>query len=215
MMERRTRGARAPRYPDRDAERSSNGDPEMSSTAEPESSSNGYASEKGLRPAYQNLPSSERTQSRPERYPPLEPQAEPAYAVTTSARSRMRSGWVWIPLSFVFLLLGLALGFQAALLNFGPRSSNAQTDFSLSLVVSKSGQNLNVHWDRQAPAVRASKRGVLEIEEKGITKPVDLDSAQLQNGTLTYRNVTKDVRFRLTVFPSEQVSVMESAEWRQ
>jgi hypothetical protein len=56
---------------------------------------------------------------------------------------------------------------------------------------------------------------VLEIEEKGVTKPVDLDAAQLQNGTLTYRNATGDVHFRLTVFPKDQVRVMESAEWRE
>jgi hypothetical protein len=119
----------------------------------------------------------------------------------------------------MFLLFGVALGFQAALLKVGARplnsSANSSSAFSLALAVSESGQNLNVRWDRQAPAVRASRRGVLEIEEAGITKPVDLDAAQLQNGTLTYRHATNDVRFRLTVFPKDQVSVTESAEWRQ
>ena len=28
---------------------------------------------------------------------------------------RLRGGWVWIPLSFVFLLVGTILGFQVAL----------------------------------------------------------------------------------------------------
>lgn len=215
MMERGPRRERGGRYGARDAGESS--DHEMNPAGElpfPESSGNGIPTGTGLQASYRNPPLTERNQPS-ERYAPLDPPAEPAYAVTTSARSRMRSGWVWIPLSFVFLLLGVALGFQAALFNFGPRSSNSQANFSLSLVVSKTGQNLSVHWDRQAPAVCASKRGVLEIEEKGITKPVDLDSAQLQNGTLTYRNVTNDVHFRLTVFPTEQVSVMEAAEWRQ
>jgi hypothetical protein len=114
----------------------------------------------------------------------------------------------------MFLLFGVALGFQAALLKVGARPSNSAA-FSLALAVSKTGQNLSVHWDRQAPAVRASRRGVLEIEEAGITKPVDLDAAQLQNGTLTYRHATNDVHFRLTVFPKDRVSVTESAEWRQ
>lgn len=148
--------------------------------------------------------------------PPESAYPEPAYAVTTTARSRMRSGWVWIPLSFVFLVLGVALGFQAAL-SFGARPANvaAAAEFSLSLAVSNVDPNLTVHWDRQAPAVRASQRGVLEIEEKGISKPVELDSAQLQNGTLIYRHATNTVRFRLTVFPKEGVSVTESLEWRR
>ena len=143
------------------------------------------------------------------------PQPEPAYAVTTTARSRMRSGWVWIPLSFVFLLLGVALGFQAALSFASRPGSLSAVEFSLSLAVTKAGQNLNVHWDRQAPAVRASERGVLEIEEQGVSKPVELDAAQLQNGMLIYRNASNSVRFKLTVFPKGNVSVSESAEWKQ
>jgi hypothetical protein len=156
--------------------------------------------------AYEFLPERNRAEKNPE--------LAPAYATRTE-RSRMRNGWVWIPLSFVFLLLGVALGFQAAL-SVGNRASNAAAaDFSLSLSVTKVDQNLSVHWNRLAPAVRASQRGVLEIEEQGAVKPVDLDAAQLQNGTLIYRNATSDVRFRLTVFPKESVSVTESAEWRQ
>lgn len=173
-----------------------------------ESAGNGYATEKVSRTGFENLPRPERSSAS------IDPQPESAYAVNTSSRSPLRSGRVWIALSFVFLMVGLALGFEVAL-NYGPRPANQAADFSLSLVVSKTGPNLSVHWNGLAPAVRASQRGVLEIEEKGVTKPVDLDAAQLQNGTLTYRNATQDVRFRLTVFPKEQVSVMEAAEWRK
>jgi hypothetical protein len=147
-------------------------------------------------------------------YPPEgNPEMAPAYA-PPAERPRGRGGWVWIPLSFVFLVLGLALGYQAAV-SFGNRASSVSADFSLSLAVAKAGQNLSVHWDRLAPAVRASRRGMLEIEEKGVTKSVELDAAQLQNGTLIYRNATTAVRFTLIVFPKDSVSVTESAEWRQ
>ncbi len=138
-----------------------------------------------------------------------------AYIPDPPVRSRAGSGWVWIPMSFLFLLLGGGLGYEAALLNAGSHASNPASEFALSLVVSKAGQNLSVHWDRAAPAIRASRRGVLEIEENGVTKPVDLDAAQLQNGTLTYHNSTNDVHFRLTVYPRNEVSVVESTEWRQ
>jgi len=46
-----------------------------------------------------------------------------AYAITTPARSRL-GAWMWLPLSFIFLLLGVALGALAEL-NVGPRSAAA------------------------------------------------------------------------------------------
>lgn len=178
----------------------------------PDAAGNGYTPERTLQTAPGDSSSAE-----PGPYPEYspDPQAERGYAVTAATRSRLGSGWVWIPLSFLFLLFGMALGFQVGLLNVASRSSNPGAEFSLSLAVSRTGQNLSVRWDRQAPAVRAARRGVLEIEEGGVTKPVDLDAAQLQNGTLTYRHATNDVHFKLTVFPKDQVSVTESAEWRQ
>lgn len=143
------------------------------------------------------------------------PEPEPAFAVATTSKSRVRAGWVWIPLSFVFLLLGVLVGFQAAL-SFGSRGSSiAATDFSLGLTVNKVDDNLSVKWDRQSPAVKTALKGLLEIEDSGYTKPVDLDTAQLQNGALIYRSSTGTVRFRLTVYPKARVSVTETMEWKQ
>ena len=215
----------ADRDVDRNVDRDSGPAAELPSPSVP--AGNGRASERNLQTTPRNLPpflpASPRQAPISESHPPpsagysqsLDPLAEPAYDAAIPARSHMRTSWVWIPLSFLFLLFGIALGYQVALLNVGSRSSNPAAEFSLSLAVSKTGQNLSVHWDRQAPAVRASQRGVLEIEEAGVTKPVDLDAAQLRNGTLTYSNATNDVHFKLTVFPKDQVRVTESAEWRQ
>ncbi len=138
-----------------------------------------------------------------------------AYAVTAPSKSRIRKGWVWLPLSFIFLLLGVLLGFQAAL-NINPRmSSSVGQDFELGLSVSKSDENLSVKWDRQALAIRSAQTGVLEIEDGKYTKSVDLDAAQLQNGNIIYRNSSKEVKFRLTIYPKSKVSITETMEWRQ
>jgi hypothetical protein len=181
MMERRPRGSPRPRREDRD------GDPAI---GRPTEMSSGRA-EGDVVPS---LPPSERL-----------PQNEPTYPAAG------RRAWSWLPLAFVFLIVGVALGFQAALMRF----SDPATNFTLSLVITKNGQTLSVRWDQKSPAVRASRRGVLEIEEMGVSKPVQLDAAQLQNGMLTYRNTTNDVHFRLVVFPRDQLAVLESAEWRQ
>jgi hypothetical protein len=121
--------------------------------------------------------------------------------------------WIWVVVCVFLLLLGVAAGFQGAL-NFAPRTS-ADAGYALSLLVSKADQNLNVRWDPQSPAVRASSHAVMEIEEQGITKPVPLDGGQLQAGLLIYRYATNAVKFRLTVYPKATLSVSESVEWRQ
>jgi len=150
----------------------------------------------------------------PEEFPEQVPEPpEPAYAYTPPPRSRTRSGWVWIPLSFVFLLLGVVLGFQAAL-TMGPKVSGA-SDYSLGLSVTREGANLSVKWDREAPAVKAAQKGLLEIEDGGYTKPVDLDAAQLSNGNILFTNSSKTVHFRLTVFPQAGVSVIQAADWKE
>jgi hypothetical protein len=137
----------------------------------------------------------------------------PAYAYTSPSKSRARSGWVWIPLSFVFLMLGVVLGFQAAL-TMGPKAAGrSAVDYGLGLTVTREGANLSVKWDPEAPAVKAAQKGVLEIEDGGYTKPVDLDPAQLSNGSILFTNSSGTVRFRLTVFPQAGVGVIQTMEW--
>ena len=130
-------------------------------------------------------------------------------------RSRMPRGWVWLPLIFLFLLLGGALGYQLALSVGARAGAIAAQDLSLSLSVKKSGENLRLSWSRLSPAVRSAQRGLLEIDDGGYTRPVTLDAAQLQNGSLIYRSVSNSVRFRMTVFPQARLSVVETLEWKQ
>ena len=140
--------------------------------------------------------------------------AREVYAAT-AAKSRRPRRWLWIPLSVISLLVGVVLGFQAAL-TMGKRIAGATSqEFSLSLSVTKNDDTLNVRWDGQAPAIRSANRGLLEIEDGGYTKPVDLDAAQLQHGNLIYRNTSTSVRFRLTVYPRARVSITETLQWRQ
>jgi hypothetical protein len=142
------------------------------------------------------------------------PQPGPAYAITTPSKSRLRSA-MWIPLSFVFLLFGVALGMMVSLGRVPGTSHADAQDFSLGLSVSKNDENLSVRWDRQAPAIHIAQRGVLEIEDGTYTKSVDLDTAQLQNGSILYRNTSSTVRFRLIVYPRARVSVVETMDWKQ
>jgi hypothetical protein len=147
---------------------------------------------------------------------PSEPVEEPS-GVSTEVAPRQRRlglpGWVWIPLSFVFLMLGLLLGYQAALTRVATVEGDAA--FSLALSVTRTGDNLTVRWNRAAPAVRAAQKGLLEIEDGAYSKPVELDLAHLQGGSLIYRNSSNRVRFRLIVTLNARSNVTETLEWRQ
>ena len=137
-----------------------------------------------------------------------------AYAVTTPARSRLK-GWMWIPLSFVFLLLGVLLGFQAALTIGAKTASGNSSDFALALTVLKNDDDLTVRWNRESAAIRGAQRGLLEIQDGGFSKPVDLDAVHLQTGSIIYHNTSKAVQFRLTVYENSRLTVVETLEWKQ
>ena len=139
----------------------------------------------------------------------------PSDTELASAGSRWSSGRMWLPLVVLFLLLGAAVGYELALTVGARAAGSAGEDLSLSLSVKKSGDNLLVTWSRLAPAVRSAQRGLLEIDDGGYTRPVTLDAAQLQNGSLIYRSVSNSVRFRMTVFPQARVSVIETLDWKQ
>jgi hypothetical protein len=124
---------------------------------------------------------------------------------------------MWMPLSFMFLLLGVALGLLAALF-LGPKVTGAGTaqDFSLALSVAKTGDNLTVRWNRNAAPIRAAQRGVLEIDDGDSSPaPVNLDLAHLENGSMIYRNASKNVRLKLTIYESSRLTLAETAEWQE
>lgn len=129
--------------------------------------------------------------------------------------AKIRSGWVWIPLSFIFLLLGVLLGFQAAI-SLRPRAATGPggDPYALSLSVSRSGDSLHLRWDQNSAAVRNAARGVLTISDGAYGRTIELDSNQLRVGSVLYRRVSDAVTFRLEVFPKERVSLAESLEFR-
>jgi hypothetical protein len=123
-------------------------------------------------------------------------------------------GWLWVPLSFVFLLVGLMLGYEASVMMNAPPEEKSDA-FGLALSVTKSGDNLYVKWNREAPAIRAAERGVLIIEDGTFAKTLELDATQLQNGSVVYRHYSPGVRFMLQVSPSPRDTLTESVDWKE
>lgn len=129
-------------------------------------------------------------------------------------KTASRRGWFWAPLSFIFLAVGLALGFYAA---FAVRPGGILGNpFNVSLTVARSGSDLQVTWNRQAMAIKAAEKGILTIEDGTYTKPTNLAAGELQSGSVViYRPVTKHVRFRLDLFLKDRDTLSESVDWTQ
>jgi hypothetical protein len=143
----------------------------------------------------------------PEIVPPPQQIAEPLRP-DVPPRPKSRTG-IWMVAAFVFLLLGVLLGYQASRITAPRRAS----DFAVSLAVERNGDNLMVHWNRDAPAVRSANSGLLEIDDGGEMKRMELDRANLSGGNFIYRNASEKVRFRLVIYLDPGVSVTEELDW--
>jgi len=129
--------------------------------------------------------------------------------------SHRRIRRIWVPLSFIFLLLGTVLGFQVALSVQSKITATPRQDpYRLSLSATPSAGSIHVRWDRASPVIQKAQRGVLVITENSKQKSVALDAGYLRNGSVIYRRASDNVRFRLEVFTSENVSVCETISYQ-
>jgi hypothetical protein len=143
--------------------------------------------------------------------PPLDAEA----ARRIAQEPRTRTNWIWIPLSFIFLLLGIVLGFQIAI-SFRPtaQAKQAADPYSLNLSVTPSRGSVHLRWSADSAAVQQAVRGILHIQDGDNAKSVSLSREDLLRGGVLYRNATGSVAFRLEVFPHQRASVSETAEIR-
>jgi hypothetical protein len=129
--------------------------------------------------------------------------------------SKFRNGRIWLPMSVVFLLVGILAGFQAAM-RVGPEALGGLDPYHLSLTVTPAGSDLDVKWNRQSPVIRKALRGILTIDDGNYHKPIELDADRLQGGSeVVYRHYSNQVRFHLEVFLKDSNSVAETVEWKQ
>jgi hypothetical protein len=170
-------------------------------------------------------PAVQRTETEPDPAPAarqievIEPavthETEPVAPESPAAIPKQRRGWIWIPVSLICLLVGVLAGFQAAT-RVGPEVFGGADPYNLSLTVTPSGNDLEVKWNRESPAIRKALKGILTIEDGNYKKPIDLEADRLQGGSeLLYRHYSNDVHFRLEVFLKDSTSVADTVEWKR
>lgn len=122
----------------------------------------------------------------------------------------------WIPLAFIFFLLGVVIGFQSALMYRGGTSASASSDpFRISLSVAKENAHLHIRWDRGSRPIRDAKRAVLTILDGPYKTDVKLDASQLQNPSMFYKLTSDEVELRMEVFFSDNSTLAETAVWKK
>lgn len=129
--------------------------------------------------------------------------------------AKVRGTWVWIPLSFVFLLLGIVLGFQIAMsFNTGKGQKGSAPDpYGLELSVTEADGSLHLKWNASLPAFRNASKGNLHIQDGDNTKTVEITREDIERGGILYRRATPVVRFRLEIPQGERSAVSESVDY--
>jgi len=137
-----------------------------------------------------------------------EPKEPPKQTPQEPRAPKSRTG-MWLVASFVFLLLGVLLGYEASRITAPQRPS----DFALSLSAERTGDNLTVRWNPDARAVLSAIGAVLEIEDGGQTQRRELDRANLSSGSFVYGTTSDKVRFRLVLDLGSGLSVTQALDW--
>ncbi len=150
-----------------------------------------------------------------EERPAQPPAAAPIISPLESLAPPRNKRRIPLPLAFVFLLLGILLGFQAALqMRPAPQPATIEETVRLGLTVAQRGNNIQLNWNRSSTLVAAAQRAVLYIWDGATQQSTDLDAATLRGGNVVYRRITGTVRFRLELYLANGVSVSETTEWR-
>lgn len=131
----------------------------------------------------------------------------PRFARERDPRKKRWQQWFWaIPLAALLIFTGLLAK---------DRYWNETPPPSISLRVQDSaGAQLHIDWDRTAPAVQNALRGVLQVEEGGVHKAIDMNAAQLQKGSVTYARHSSDVKVALTLFGESSTTPLAEEEAR-
>ena len=155
-------------------------------------------------------------------YPPVEPLVRlrperstgPAAPPRKTVRTRFKMSW-WqlgwaVPLIAVALLAGFLAKDRYRLKALAERRAE-----TLSLKVQDApGAQLHVDWDKQARPIQLAQRGVLDINDGGNHRTVDLDAMQLRQGSLTYGRRSGNVKVGLSVYgENNNVPLTEAAEF--
>jgi TonB family protein len=136
--------------------------------------------------------------------PEFAPLKTPEFAAPPAGEGRGKLVWILCGAAAALLALVL-LVYPGLLVRTGPAPTGPEIDTSsLALRVERSAGQLLLTWNREAEAVKSASRAVLTISDGPQQENVELDLAQLRNGSVVYTPATADVGFRLELTGANQ-----------
>jgi hypothetical protein len=88
-----------------------------------------------------------------------------------------------------------------------------RSESALGLRAERSGNDLQLSWDRDAPILLKATAGRLSIADGGIHKNLGLELSELQRGSILYSPITDNVVLRLEVLSAGSVTTSESVRF--
>jgi len=135
---------------------------------------------------------------------------EIATVVTPPARARKGGRLIWFAVGAIFpLLLSGVLFIYPGVFHRGSQSGplSRQDSSPLALRVERTGGELLLNWNRDSDVIRNASHAVLSIADGPQHENVEMDLAQLRNGSIVYSPVTADVVFRMEVSGKDNAKI--------
>jgi periplasmic protein TonB len=132
-----------------------------------------------------------------------EPESEPEPVKAGSSKL------LWIAMGAILSVV-LCVGFvlSSGMLHRNPTvPTSAQDTSQLALKVDRNGADVVLTWNRDSDAIRKAGRAVLSINDGSQHENVEMDLAQLRNGSIVYTPVTGDVVFKMEVSAAGQAPI--------
>jgi protein TonB len=146
--------------------------------------------------------------------PPVTSTAVATVSEPIAAEPRKRSSkLLWIGLgAAVSVILSVGFILSSGILHRGGAIPTAPQDTSaLALRVDRNGADIVLTWNRDAAAIKQASKAVLSIVDGAQNENVDMDLAQLRNGSIVYSPVTSDVVFRMEVSGADQLKTVSES----
>jgi TonB family protein len=133
------------------------------------------------------------------------PSAAVASAAATDAVAGQpaggRSKMLWIGLggAVLVVLLIVFLAYPPLLHRNRPSAGPSQDSSALSLRVERTAGEILLTWNRDSDVIRTATHAVLSISDGDQHENVEMDLAQLRNGSISYSPASSDVVFKMEV----------------
>jgi hypothetical protein len=88
--------------------------------------------------------------------------------------------------------------------------TQASYESALALKVAPLPHQLEIRWNRAAPAIASATKGSMSISEGGVTESIPFDQQELREGYVAYTPKTNDVSVRLEVMGKDGAVTRES-----